>query len=77
MTVAFAPVQLSLQTKTGIRPGFPPVAIAGSGIQMLTMACYLSGRGYPVQVLDRQCMSGQISSVTAEGAISGSMTGSV
>lgn len=34
------------------------------------MACYLSGRGYPVQVLDRQHRNG-ISSVTAEGAISG------
>lgn len=75
MTVAFAPVQLSLKTKTSNRPGFPPVGIAGTGIQMLTMACYLSGRGYPVQVLEHQNNYGQVSSVTAEGAISGQYDG--
>lgn len=72
MTVAFAPVK-SIQTiKTSPRPGFPSVGIAGSGPALLTLACYLSGRGYPVQVLDRSNhLPGQASSVKAEGAISG------
>lgn len=70
MTVDFAPVQLSQETKTSVKPGFPSVGIAGSGEQMLAMACYLSGRGYPVQVLDWQNKNG-VSSVRAEGAICG------
>jgi hypothetical protein len=72
MTVAFAPVQISQKTGTGIKPGFPSVGVIGSGPAMLTMACYLSGRGFPIQVLDReQNLPGHASSVTAEGAIKG------
>ncbi len=76
MTVAFAPVQISQQIKTSVKPGFPSIGMAGSGAQMLAMACYLSGRGYPVQVLDRGgYLPGQVSSVVAEGAISGQYDG--
>jgi len=72
MTVAFAPVQISQKTQTNIKPGFPSVGVIGSGAAMLTMACYLSGRGFPVQVLDReQNLPGHASSVIAEGAING------
>lgn len=72
MTVAFAPVQISQKTGNGIKPGFPSVGVIGRGAAMLTMACYLSGRGFPVQVLDHeQHLPGHASSVTAEGAING------
>ncbi|MBX9948384.1 MAG: NAD(P)/FAD-dependent oxidoreductase [Candidatus Obscuribacterales bacterium] len=72
MTVAFAPVKSIQATRTSHRPGFPAIGIAGSGPALLTMACYLSGRGYPVQVLDRtNNIPGPAASVKAEGAISG------
>jgi opine dehydrogenase len=72
MTVAFAPVKSIQTTRTGNKTGFPSVGIAGSGPALLTMACYLSGRGYPVQVFDRSNnLPGPASSVKAEGAISG------
>ncbi|HIA54539.1 MAG TPA: hypothetical protein EYN91_21050, partial [Candidatus Melainabacteria bacterium] len=72
MTVAFSPVKSIQTTRTGNKTGFPSVGIAGSGPALLTMACYLSGRGYPVQVFDRSNnLPGPASSVKAEGAISG------
>jgi len=71
MAVAFAPVHLNQQTKTGIKPGFPSIGLAGSGAAMLAMACYLNGRGYPVHVIDEaNQLGGTASSVTAVGAIS-------
>lgn len=78
MTVAFAPLQVSQQSKTCAKsnaPVLPSIGIIGSGPHMQTMACYLSGRGYPVQVMDRpdgnEYISTKTSSVTAEGAIKG------
>lgn len=72
MTVAFAPVKSIQSTRTSHKAGFPSIGIAGSGPALLTMACYLSGRGYPVQVFDRtNNIPGPASSVKAEGAISG------
>ncbi len=72
MTVVFAPGKLSHETKTKSTPGFPSIGVAGSGSAMFAVACYLSGRGFPVQVLDRTTsLPGQPSSIKAEGAICG------
>jgi len=72
MTAAFAPVKSIQATRTSQRPGFPSIGLAGSGPALLTVACYLSGRGYPVQVLDRtNNIPAPASSVKAEGAITG------
>lgn len=72
MTVVFAPGKLVQQTKTKGTPGYPSIGVAGSGTAMLAVACYLSGRGFPVQILDRgNALPGQPHSIVAEGAISG------
>ncbi len=74
MAVTFVPTQLSQATKTSPQLAFPSVGIAGSGTAMMAMACYLAGRGYPVEVLARDeygDSSNGASSVKAEGAIKG------